>query len=58
MSRNVPSSLYPYLAPICWLKTAAAYADRQMAELCSNRWRSSVLVPIAVPVKARRPLRR
>lgn len=55
MNRNVPSSLCPYFAPMRWLKVAAAYADQEMAKLCSNHWRSSVLVPIAGPVRERRP---
>lgn len=52
--RTAGLPLYPLLAPMRWLKVAAAYADQEVARLCSNRWRNGVLVPVAMSARVRR----
>jgi hypothetical protein len=55
MNRSTGSSLYSYLAPARWLKSATEAAARELAKLCSHRWGGLALIPVAIPVRARRP---
>ncbi len=52
--RTAGLSLYSCLTPMRWLKAAAAYAGQEVAELCSNHWRSSALMPAPIPAQVRR----
>ncbi len=52
--RTAGLSVYPQLAPLRWLEVAAAYADGELAKLCSTHWRGTALVPVAIPARLRR----